>query len=198
MPAAMVLPQETGQASELPSGTPTAVGAGLAEIVSFMTSEREVMVSMVEKQRQEMEAQRREWDAKMETQSAKIEQLQTMMIAAKMEAQRQEADAKIEVQRRESDVKMEAQRLHAEVVETRFRASKVASLQVRLEALYDAKLLEDDELCKLEDSVADAIGAADTDDGADSGWECVMQMIRLSEGIASEKVFARQLRRKFL
>ena len=43
-----------------------------------------------------------------------------------------------------------------------------------------------------------AIGVAGVDDGAESAWDCVMQMIRLSEGIASEKMFARQLRRKFL
>ena len=50
----------------------------------------------------------------------------------------------------------------------------------------------------LEDKVADAIGVVDTEDGADSVRDCVVQMIRLSEGIASEKMFARQLRCKFL
>lgn len=74
----------------------------------------------------------------------------------------------------------------------------IAALQRRLEALYDTKLLEDDELCALEDKVADAIVAADTNDGDDSASECVMQMAKLSEGIASDKTFSRQLRRKFL
>ena len=62
----------------------------------------------------------------------------------------------------------------------------------------DSKLLEDDELSTIEDKVADAIGMVGVDDEADSAWDCVLQMIRLSEGIASEKMFARQLRRKFL
>lgn len=194
MPAAMVVPPEPRQASAPSSGPPTGAGTSFSEIVSFVASEREMMVSTVEKQRQEMETQQREWDARMEAQSAKIEQLQTMVI----EAQRRESDAKMEAQRRDLDAKMEAQRLQAEVVETRFRASMITSLQVRLEALYDAKLLEEEELCGLEDRVADAIGADDTDHGADGGWECVTQMIRLSEGIASDKSFARQLRRKFV
>ena len=56
----------------------------------------------------------------------------------------------------------------------------------------------DEELSTIEDKVADAIDAAGVDDGVDSAWGCVVQMIRLSEGIASEKMFARQLRRKFL
>ena len=64
--------------------------------------------------------------------------------------------------------------------------------------LSDSKLLEDEELAAIEDKVADAIGVAGVEDRAESAWDCVMQMIRLSEGIASEKMFARQLRRKFL
>ena len=75
------------------------------------------------------------------------------------------------------------------------RTDKVTALQLRLEVLSDSKLLEDEELAAIEDKVADALGV---DDGTESAWDCVMQMIRLSEGIASEKMFARQLRRKFL
>ena len=71
-------------------------------------------------------------------------------------------------------------------------------LQRRLEALSESKLLEDEELSAIFDQVADAIGAGATEDGADHAWVCVMQMVRLSEGIASEKMFAAQLRRKFL
>ena len=58
-------------------------------------------------------------------------------------------------------------------------------------------LLEDDDLCAIEDKVADAIGVAHRDDGDDDAWMCLMQMIQLSEGIVSEKMFSRQLRRKF-
>ena len=58
--------------------------------------------------------------------------------------------------------------------------------------------LEDGELSTIEDTIADAIGTDNTDDGDQIAWGRVMQMIRLSEGIVSEKMFARQLRRKFL
>ena len=43
--------------------------------------------------------------------------------------------------------------------------------------------------------VVDSTCMDDEDDGA---WMCVMQMIQLSEGIVSEKMFSRQLRRKFV
>ena len=78
------------------------------------------------------------------------------------------------------------------------RTGKIMALQLRFEVLSDSKLLEDEELAAIEDIVADAIGVASIEDEADSVWECVMHMVRLSEGIASDKTFARQLRRKFL
>ena len=77
------------------------------------------------------------------------------------------------------------------------RIGKVTALQLRLEVLRESKLLEDEELFAIEDEIADA-GIANIEDGADSAWDRVMQMVRLSEGIVSEKMFARQLRRKFL
>lgn len=64
--------------------------------------------------------------------------------------------------------------------------------------LSDSKLLEDEEVAVIEDQVADAIVVAGVEYGADRARNCVMQMTRVSEGIASEKMFARQLRRKFL
>ena len=173
--------QEVGQASVPSSRLAVGVGASFVEFVSFMKDERESMMSAIEKQRQEIEAQRRESDAKIERlrgeSDAKIERLRAEVVESKMEAQRRE----LEAQRRESD------------------AVKVAALQVRLEALYDAKLLNDDELSAVEDKVADALGAADVGYGGDdSAWECTRQMLKLSDGIASEKMFARQLRRKFV
>ena len=109
-------------------------------------------------------------------------------LEAKLEAQRQGCETKLEAQRKELEAKTHAQS----------RTDKVTALQLRLEVLSDSKLLEDEELAAIEDKVADAIGVAGVEDGAESVWDCVMQMIRLSEGIGSEKMFARQLRRKFL
>ena len=90
--------------------------------------------------------------------------------------------------------------VESKVTEAVARANKasVTALQVRLEALYNAKLLEDEELSTIEDTIADAIGMDDVDDGDQTARECVIQMIKLSEGIVSEKMFARQLKRKFV
>ena len=125
----------------------------------------------LEAQRKEFEAQRKEFEAK-------------------LEAQRQGCETKLEAQRKEFEAKVKTH-AHSQI-------DKVTALQLRLEVLSDSKLLEDEELAVIEDKVADAIGVASVDDGAESAWDCVVQMIRLSEGIASEKMFARQLRRKFL
>lgn len=112
------------------------------------------------------------------------------------EAERKELEAKLEAQRQSYEAKLEAQRKdRSRETEAQARMLKVTVLRVRLEAMYDARLLEDDELAAIEDKVADAIGVA-TGDGGE--WVCVMQMIQLSEGITSEKMFARQLRRKFV
>ena len=117
----------------------------------------------------------------------------------KLEAQRKEFEAQLEAQRKNLEAKCEAKldSLRRET-QVQARTDKVTTLQLRLEVLSESKLLEDKELSTIEDKVADAIGATPTDDGADRAWDCVMQMVRLSEGIASEKMFARQLRRKFL
>lgn len=108
-----------------------------------------------------------------------------------MEAQREAYEAKLETQRQQ----IETLRRSHDANDS--RRGKIAAFQARLETLYNAKLLEDDELSAIEDKVADAIGAAHTDDRDDGAWMCVIQMIQLSEGIASEKMFSRQLRRKF-
>ncbi len=129
---------------------------------------------------------------------------------AKLEAQRKDLEAKLEAQRQGYETKLEAQRNDLEAkfraklekqrreTQVQARTGEVTRLQLRLEVLNESKLLEDEELSALFDKVADAIEAVATEDGADRAWDCVMQMIRLSEGIASEKMFAQQLRRKFL
>ena len=117
-----------------------------------------------EAERTEFEAQRKELEAKLESQRNGFE-AQRKVLEAKMESQHKDFDAKLEEQA---------------------RRDKVTALQLRLEVLSDSNLLEDEELSTIEDKVADAIGLAGVEDGADSAWDCVMQMIRLSECIASE------------
>ena len=84
-------------------------------------------------------------------------------------------------------------------------ASKIAALQMRLEALHAAELLKEDELFSIEDKLADVIGTSaavgeaegGATDGAVRRREEAAEMVLLSEGIASDKMLARQLRRKF-
>ena len=74
-------------------------------------------------------------------------------------------------------------------------ASKVSALQLRLESLHVAELLDEDTLFAIEDKIADAIQEAEA--GSDDARGCVAQMVALSEGIVSDKMFSRQLKRKF-
>ena len=152
--------------------------------------ETEATRNELEKQRREAEAERKALEAKFEAELDKQRR--------EAEAERKALGAKLEAQRKElvvlSDARLDDRRRETEA---QARMSKVAVLQQRLEVMHGAKLLEDGELSTIEDKVADAIGAARADDDS-SAWECVMQMIKLSEGITSEKVFARQLRRKFM
>ncbi len=163
--------------------TSTAVdhsSASLGDILAFIKGERD-----------ETRKERLEWQVAAKAERAALE-TKLEIIEGKLEDQR----LTTERQRREMDAKIHAHQF--EVVETTLRASRVKALQVRLEALYDANLLQDDEMSAIEDKVADAIGVTDTNDADGSAWGCVMQMIQLSEGIVSEKMFARQLRRKFV
>ena len=171
------------------------------EVSAFMTEQLQAQIA---EQRVHDKTQRQEMEAKLEAQRQEYE-AKLSACEVRLDEQRQEYEAKLsdcevklEEQRQEHEAKVE--RLQAEAMEARVQAaaawvSKVTSLQVRLEALYDAKLLEDDEMQIIEDKVADAIGAAESDDDA---RECAKQMVKLSDGIVSEKVFARQLRRKFM
>ena len=172
--------QVSSSAHAAVSGT----GASLMEVSAFMT---EQLKAQVVEQRAHDNEQHAEMIRLLVEREAKLE--------AQLEAQRKEFETKLEEQRQAYETKLEA---HRRETQGQARANKVAALQLRIEALGEAKLLEDEELSAIEDKVADAVGAAATEDGAYGAWECVMHMVRLSEGIASEKTFARQLRRKFL
>ena len=194
-------------------------GTSLMEVSAFMsaTMSEQVPMALLDAQRHQNETQREAYEGKLEAERLRNE-AQREEYEAKLAAQRDAYEAELKAQHRQNDVqreaheaKLEAQRQQIEALrhsqeiaalrhsrETDdSRRGRVAAFQARLEALCNAKLLEDDELCAIEDKVADAIGAAHVDDGDDGAWMCVMQMIHLSEGIASEKMFSRQLRRKF-
>jgi hypothetical protein len=187
----MAVHQFSSSANFAASGT----GASLMEVSAFMTEQLQGFRQMwvVEQRAQDKDQHTEimhllvERDAKLEAQRKEFE--------TRLGAQTQASETKLEAQRVKSEAKLERLRREMQV---QARVDKITKLQLRLDVLSESKLLEDEELSTIEDKVADAIGAAPTEDGADRVWDCVMQMVRLSEGIVSEKMFARQLRRKFL
>ena len=130
-----------------------------------------------------------------------------------MEAQRQETkakleqqEAKMELQRQEIEVKMGQQREVIEQLQGRAKPQlardtiseeQLGALQLRLEALHEARLLTDEELNSLEDAAVDCIELVPTAFATESGVDKVIKMILFSEKVANDKTLARQLKRKF-
>ena len=110
------------------------------------------------------------------------------MVSA-MEKQRQEMQGLLEQQR----IEFEA-RLTEQTHETQ-RQRQLAALQSRLESMHTCKLLSDEELCKVEDIIADSVEEEGEDE--ESGGEQVAKLVALSERLTSDAALARQLRRKF-
>ena len=82
---------------------------------------------------------------------------------------------------------------------------QIEALTARLEAVHGAKLLSDDELFAVEDCVADFIEAQASYDvvtmeavNANRELGKVHKLVALGEGMPSDAMFARQLRRKFV
>ena len=107
-----------------------------------------------------------------------------MMVSA-MEKQRAEMQALLDHER--SGKERERQQ--------NTKQAQIAALQSRVQALHAAQLLTDEELYRIEDVIADG---CEVDDGGDGGDDRVAQMLALSERMAAEVAFVRQLRRKFV
>eukprot|EP01052_Picozoa_sp_SAG31_P008655 SAG31_NODE_440_length_15664_cov_8.209252_12_plen_143_part_00 len=105
-----------------------------------------------------------------------------------LKAERMSMEAKLEQQRLALEARLDAERekMRAELMVS---SEQLASLQSRLEALYVAKLLSNDEIETLEGLLADyfAMGSSST----------LVQLVRVSEGFVTDASFARQARRKF-
>ena len=171
------------------------------------------MISFMREEREHMKDERAEMDAKLEKQRLDAE--------AKLEKQREEhtceAEAKLEAQRKEADAKLEKQRdetekLHDETESLREQArvrtaaeaiseEQLEALQSRLVALHEAKLLTDEESDAAEDIVIDCLellAKAPMTTLENPAVDKVRTMIVLSEKVAADRAFARQLRRKVL
>ena len=108
-----------------------------------------------------------------------VDEAALMLILEREERLRAEVEAR---------VRAEAQ---AEASKLRDEASKLRdllALQRRLEAMHSAKLLADEELYAIEDTIADGT--------ADGGQ--VAALLSLSATMVADGAFARQLRRKFM
>jgi hypothetical protein len=113
------------------------------------------------------------------------------------DAKAERAEAKAE--RAEIQAKMEA-KLEQQVI----TKDQLAAVQTRLELLHASELLSDDELGAVEDCLADFFEAS-------AGCEhmtmetasmnravgTVLKLIALSEGMTKDRMFARQVKRKF-
>ena len=111
-------------------------------------------------------------EARMDVQRQESEKLRTQVFEAKLQAAEKEAKTQLRIERE------------------KLRAEQLSTLQARLEALHDAKLLGHEELHAVEDAIADAIDAEDGDD------RVVSKIITLSSRVSSDRAFARQVQRR--
>lgn len=123
---------------------------------------------------------------------------------AQLQQQRREMEAKMLEMREEQEAKAEAQlqTMREELTpKPAVTEEQLTALQSRLAAMHDAQLLTDDEVFALEDVVADfiALGLVTAEmASAHAAAAKLLQLARLSQGIASDGSFARQARRKFV
>lgn len=133
-------------------------------------------------------------------------------LAERIDAQLEKMDAKLEAQRQETinlheavfEAKLREQALEMKVREAQLpqRACDAVSdegldaLQARVQALYEAKLLTDDELGAIEDTIADCIEMLAMAAANEPPVAKVAKMVALSAKMKADAAFARQLRRK--
>jgi hypothetical protein len=158
------------------------MGGSLAELSAFM-KEREIFI-----ERQQALLLERDAQAKAE---AKAERLEFQSQLLKRDAQANADRDTIQALRLQREV--ERIQTQADTTQTKLYEQQCAGLHSRLEALHGAKLLSDTELHALEDAIVDSLEAA-AEEGDD---DRVARMVALSERLASDAAFSRQLRRKF-
>lgn len=119
------------------------------------------------------------------------------MMQAKMEAKMEQMEAKMETMRKEMVPAPAAEAISEE---------QIAALQARVEVVHAAKLLSSDELHSIEDTVADylelkalmrdvvTLDMIHTNETASK----LLKLVSLSEAVASDGMFARQARRKYM
>ena len=152
------------------------------------------MIGFMREEREHMKDERTEMEARLEAQRKEAEAQRQEAAAAKLEAQRKEvADQKKEIEK--SKLRSAARpRLAAEVI----GEEELAAMQSRLQALHTAKLLTDEELYCLEDTIVDCIEMMPTAAASSPEVEKVAKMMLVSANVPGDATLARQLRRKFV
>ena len=120
-------------------------------------------------------------------------------------ADRAEMEEKMEAKLGQQRAEMEATVAQLTAPQEAVSAEQIDALTARLEALHAARLLSDDELFAAEDCVADflevkgSVGVVTMDVVyANRAAGKAHKLVVLSEGVAKDAMFARQLRRKFV
>eukprot|EP01052_Picozoa_sp_SAG31_P031330 SAG31_NODE_3308_length_4437_cov_1.922314_3_plen_138_part_00 len=132
------------------------------------------LIELIKIEREESRKQSREMQAQMERWRAEANQ------------QRQDMERVI------TEAKVASEQERYESMKAQLHAQQLTLLQNRIESMHVAKLLVEEERYELEDVICDSFEILE------DGDDCVPQMIALSRAIACDKVFARQLKRKFL
>ena len=115
-----------------------------------------------------------------------------------MDAREAKMDAREDRLRQELErAKHELDRSKPQAAVEAISAEQLEVLQARLHAMHTAKLLTEDELGCLEDTIADCIEFLPTADVKDRAVEQTLRMVLLSERMQVDGSLARQLRRKF-
>ena len=138
--------------------------------------------AVLKEQREEAKAERAAMESKLERQAQQAKADRAEM-EAKIERQRQEMERKL----REAQPKTAVEALPDEALQR---------LQARLLSLHDAQLITEEELCVLEDAIADCAEVMLAMPASHAAVERVLRMVALGETMKADESFARQLRRK--
>ena len=114
----------------------------------------------------------------------------------KMKEQQVEMETRLDQQRQEMEKRL--QEAKPQPASEAITEGQLEALQARLQSLHEAKLLSEDDLGRLEDTIADCIEVLPTADVLERSVERTVRMSQLSEKMAVDASLARQLRRKFL
>ena len=180
-------PEPSGQL--VSSGAAASTGASLAEIASFIKSEREE----ARKDRQEMQARMEQQQAEAR---AERQQLEARLEAQRLDSQREREAAAAQLERLRED-------LTPKPAPPLISDEQLQALQTRLEGLHAAELLTAAERDRLEDRLSDFIlllaaapdGVITTREAANPAAAEAKRLVVLSERMPADAQFARQARR---